>query len=52
MEQDDAALLGAVCEGSRRAFNQLVDRHQQAVRAFLRRVVGRNDADDASLVSF
>ena len=38
MQDEDAALLAAVCEGSERAFNQLVDRHQQAVRNFLRRV--------------
>ena len=52
MDQDDAALLAAVCEGSRRAFNLLVDRHQQAVRVFLRRVVGRNDADDVAQDTF
>jgi RNA polymerase sigma factor (sigma-70 family) len=52
MNQDDAALLAAVCEGSRRAFNLLVDRHQQAVRVFLRRVVGRTDADDVAQETF
>jgi RNA polymerase sigma factor (sigma-70 family) len=51
MDQD-AALLAAVCEGSRHAFNMLVDRHQQAVRVFLRRVVGRNDADDVAQEAF
>lgn len=51
MDQD-AALLAAVCEGSRHAFNLLVDRHQQAVRVFLRRVVGRNDADDVAQEAF
>lgn len=52
MDQEDAALLAAVCEGSQRAFNQLVDRHQQAVRVFLRRVVGRSDADDVAQETF
>jgi RNA polymerase sigma-70 factor (ECF subfamily) len=52
MEQEDAALLAAVCEGSQRAFNVLVDRHQQALRNFLRRVVGRNDADDVAQETF
>jgi RNA polymerase sigma factor (sigma-70 family) len=52
MDQEDAALLAAVCEGSERAFNQLVDRHQQAVRVFLRRVVGRGDADDVAQETF
>lgn len=52
MEQEDAELLAAVCEGSRRAFNLLVDRHQQAVRNFLRRVVGREDADDVAQETF
>src|SRR5689334_13759943 len=52
MREDDAALLAAVCEGSARAFNQLVDRHQQAVRVFLRRVVGPGDADDVAQETF
>lgn len=52
MDQQDAALLAAVCEGSERAFNVLVDRHQQAVRLFLRRVVGANDADDVAQDTF
>ena len=52
MGEEDAALLVAVCEGSERAFNRLVDRHQQAVRVFLRRVVGRNDADDVAQETF
>ena len=50
--QDDAALLAAVCDGSQRAFNELVDRHQQSVRNFLRRVVGRNEADDVAQETF
>jgi RNA polymerase sigma-70 factor (ECF subfamily) len=52
MDQEDAELLAAVCEGSRRAFNLLVDRHQQALRNFLRRVVGREDADDVAQETF
>jgi RNA polymerase sigma factor (sigma-70 family) len=52
MEEEDAVLLAAVCDGSERAFNRLVDRHQQAVRNFLRRVVGRNDADDVAQETF
>lgn len=52
MEQEDAELLAAVCDGSRRAFNLLVDRHQQAVRNFLRRVAGREDADDVAQETF
>jgi hypothetical protein len=39
-EADDVALLDAVRGGSERAFNLLVDRHQQAVRLFLRGVTG------------
>jgi RNA polymerase sigma factor (sigma-70 family) len=52
MEEEDAVLLRAVCEGSERAFNRLVDRHQQAVRNFLRRVVGRSEADDVAQETF
>src|SRR5690606_15346430 len=47
MEDDDAALLRGVGEGSERAFNRLVDRHQQAVRTFLRKLAGA-DADDVA----
>jgi RNA polymerase sigma factor (sigma-70 family) len=47
MEDDDAALLRGVGEGSEQAFNRLVDRHQQAVRTFLRRLAG-SDADDVA----
>lgn len=50
--EDDAALLAAVCEGSQRAFNELVDRHQQPVRNFLRRVVGSADAEDVAQETF
>jgi RNA polymerase sigma-70 factor (ECF subfamily) len=44
MTDDDASLVTAIGGGSESAFNLLVDRHQQAVRAFLRRLLG-NDAD-------
>jgi RNA polymerase sigma-70 factor (ECF subfamily) len=47
MEDDDAALLRGVREGSERAFNRLVDRHQQAVRTFLRKLAGP-DAEDVA----
>ena len=52
MQDEDAALLAAVCDGSERAFNQLVDRHQRAVRNFLRRVVGQGDTDDVAQETF
>lgn len=52
MDEDDAALLTAVCEGSERAFNMLIDRHQQAVRAFLRRLTTRDEADDIAQETF
>ena len=40
----DADLVSASLAGSDAAFSRLVDRHQQALRSFLRRVSG-NDAD-------
>lgn len=50
---DDATLLAAVCEGSDLAFNRLVDRHQQAIRTFLRGLVaGPEDADDIAQETF
>lgn len=52
MDSTDAQLLAEVSGGSRRAFNQFVDRHQQAVRNFLRRVVGHGDADDVAQETF
>ena len=53
MNEDDAALLAAVREGSELAFNTIVDRHQQAVRTFLRRVMGNeSDADDLAQETF
>lgn len=53
MSDDDAALLSAVRGGSELAFNTLVDRHQQAVRTFLRRLLGNEaDADDMAQETF
>jgi len=36
----DEALIRAACDGSAEAFARLVERHQQALRAFLRRACG------------
>ena len=52
MHEEDLALLAAVRDGSERAFNMLIDRHQQAVRTFLRRVTARDDADDIAQETF
>jgi RNA polymerase sigma factor (sigma-70 family) len=52
MDEDDAALLAAVRDGSERAFNRLIDRHQQAVRNFLRGLTAREDADDIAQETF
>ncbi|HEX5110467.1 MAG TPA: RNA polymerase sigma factor [Vicinamibacterales bacterium] len=53
MSDDDGALVAAVRDGSELAFNSLVDRHQQAVRAFLRRLLGNEaDADDVAQETF
>jgi RNA polymerase sigma factor (sigma-70 family) len=53
MEEDDDILLAAVAEGSERAFNALIDRHQQAVRTFLRVLMGNHsDADDIAQETF
>jgi RNA polymerase sigma-70 factor (ECF subfamily) len=49
---EEASLLAAVCDGSERAFNTLIDRHQQAVRIFLRGIAGREDADDIAQETF
>jgi RNA polymerase sigma-70 factor (ECF subfamily) len=51
-EEDDAALLTEIARESQRAFNMLVDRHQQAVRTFLRGVIGPNEADDIAQETF
>jgi RNA polymerase sigma-70 factor (ECF subfamily) len=53
MTDDDGALIAAIRSGSEPAFNVLVDRHQQAVRMFLRRLMGNNaDADDLAQETF
>lgn len=47
MADDDAKLIAAARGGDHGAFSDLVDRHQQALRAFLRRVcLDLNDVDD------
>jgi RNA polymerase sigma-70 factor (ECF subfamily) len=53
MEQEgDAALVAAIRDGTERAFNVLVDRHQQAVRTFLRGVTSWDDAEDIAQDTF
>jgi RNA polymerase sigma-70 factor (ECF subfamily) len=52
-ENEDAALLAEARAGSRLALSRLIDRHQQAVRAFLRRVAAdREEADDLAQETF
>ena len=52
-DEDDAVLLAQARAGSMVAFSRLIDRRQQAVRAFLRRVaVDREDADDLAQETF
>lgn len=50
----DAALVARALAGSDAAFGRLVERHQAAVRAFLRRVMGaaRTEADDVAQDAF
>jgi RNA polymerase sigma factor (sigma-70 family) len=49
----DAALVAAARSGSDAAFARLVDRHQAAVRGFLRRICGHDaDADDLAQETF
>jgi RNA polymerase sigma factor (sigma-70 family) len=53
MDEDDATLVARICEGSDRAFNLLIDRHQRAVRGFLRRLMANAaDADDIAQETF
>jgi RNA polymerase sigma-70 factor (ECF subfamily) len=53
METDDATLVAGIREGSERAFNLLIDRHQQAVRGFLRRLLSSaEDAEDIAQETF
>jgi len=50
--EDDVALLDALRGGSEQAFNRLIDRHQQAVRLFLRGVISPADAEDVAQETF
>ena len=52
MDEGDDTLVAAVRDGSERAFNVLVDRHQQAVRTFLRGITSWDDADDLAQDTF
>ena len=53
MNDDEAALVAAIRDGSEHAFNMLIDRHQRAVRAFLRRLLGNAaEADDIAQDTF
>ena len=53
MVDDDSALIAEIGRGSERAFNVLIDRHQQAVRGFLRRLMAdAADADDLAQETF
>lgn len=50
---EEARLVGLARGGDKRAFGHLVDAHQPAVRAFLRRLVGSYaDADDLAQDAF
>lgn len=50
---NEAELVARAKGGSDQAFGRLVDRHQQAVRAFLRRVCrDRDEADDLAQETF
>jgi RNA polymerase sigma-70 factor (ECF subfamily) len=52
-DDDDVALVAAIRNGSELAFNRLVDRHQAAVRMFLRRLLGHEaDAEDMAQETF
>ena len=51
--EEDAQLIAEARAGSRLALSRLIDRNQQGVRAFLRRVaVDREDADDLAQETF
>lgn len=53
MDTDGAELVEAIRRGSEKAFNALIDRHSQAVRGFLRRLMGNAaDADDIAQETF
>lgn len=48
----DERLLRATLEGDLRAFGELIQRHEAAVRRLAMRVVGPNDADDVTQEAF
>jgi RNA polymerase sigma factor (sigma-70 family) len=53
MPDDDDALIEEIRGGSERAFNVLIDRHQRAVRGFLRRLLAdASEADDLAQETF
>jgi RNA polymerase sigma-70 factor (ECF subfamily) len=53
MDSEDAELVEGIRSGSEPAFNLMIDRHQQAVRGFLRRLLGNAaDADDIAQETF
>jgi len=53
MSDEDVALIAEIRNGSERAFNVLIDRHQQAVRGFLRRLLSDvADAEDLAQETF
>jgi len=53
MDSEDAELVEGIRKGSEQAFNLMIDRHQQAVRGFLRRLLGNAaDADDIAQETF
>ena len=53
MNDDEAALVAAIRDGSEQAFNMLIDRHQHAVRLFLRHLLGNAaEADDVAQDTF
>lgn len=52
-DDDDAALVAAARNGSIADLSRLIDRHQQAVRAFLARIAGsRDEAEDLAQETF
>jgi RNA polymerase sigma-70 factor (ECF subfamily) len=53
MADEERALIDDIRNGSERAFNVLIDRHQQAVRGFLRRLLAdSSEADDLAQETF
>jgi RNA polymerase sigma-70 factor (ECF subfamily) len=53
LASSDAALVAEAQAGSAQAFNRLVAQHQQAVRAFVRRLAGDwSDADEVAQQAF